>query len=59
MLPDWQKLEQTQHERVERTLENLMIGGAPFALPGISLARLLGQGMFRPMRASGNVAAAR
>ena len=57
MLPDWQELDATQHERVSRTLENLLIGGAPFALPGISLAKLLGQGMWGAMRADGPLSA--
>jgi hypothetical protein len=52
MLPRWKRLAQAQAQRVERELHTLLIGGAPFSIPGISIAKLLGQGMYKPLRAS-------
>ena len=52
MLPRWKRLVQAQTKRVERELHTLLIGGAPFSIPGISVAKLLGQGMYKPLRVS-------
>ncbi|MDP9315112.1 MAG: hypothetical protein M3R24_30320 [Chloroflexota bacterium] len=52
MLPRWKRLAQLRAERVERELHTLLIGGAPFSIPGIPVAKLLGQGMYKPLRTS-------
>jgi hypothetical protein len=49
MLPRWQELSDRQPERVERTLLGLIIGGAPFAAPGIPMGTL-GQARYQAAR---------
>jgi hypothetical protein len=40
MLPHWRKLADTQSAKVKRTLQSLMLGGSPLALPGLPMLKL-------------------